>query len=129
MERQVRETVWIQQRGSVLNKRGEFHRCKLTRIDVDVTWEKKCWDQAGLREETWRGMRRQTWPAEPRRTGGEWKRERAWRGGRERRAQLYGERVCVQRTRGIPTCRSSKPFMSEIISLNTASIISAYYWW
>ena len=46
LERQVREAMRIQQRGSVLNKRGEFNRCKLTRMDVDVMWEQKCWDQA-----------------------------------------------------------------------------------
>jgi hypothetical protein len=45
-ERQVRKAVRIQQRGQVLNKRGEFNRCKLTRMDVDVEWEKKCWEQA-----------------------------------------------------------------------------------
>ena len=46
LERQDREAVWIQQRGSILNKRGEFNRCKLTRMNVDVMWEQKCWDQA-----------------------------------------------------------------------------------
>jgi hypothetical protein len=30
----------------MLNKRGEFNRCKLTRMDVYVMWEQKCWDQA-----------------------------------------------------------------------------------
>ena len=30
----------------VLNKRGEFNRGKLTWMDVNVMWEKKCWDQA-----------------------------------------------------------------------------------
>ena len=29
-----------------LNKSGELNRCKLIRMDVDVLWEKKCWDQA-----------------------------------------------------------------------------------
>ena len=51
LERQVREAVRIQQRGSVLNKRGEFNRCKLTRMDVDVMWEQKCWDQAWAKRE------------------------------------------------------------------------------
>jgi hypothetical protein len=46
LDRQVRESVWIQQRGSVLNKRGEFKRCKLIQMDVNVMWEQKCWDQA-----------------------------------------------------------------------------------
>jgi hypothetical protein len=42
----VREAVRIQQRVSVLNKMGEFNRWKLTRMDADVMWEQKCWDQA-----------------------------------------------------------------------------------
>ena len=46
LESQVREEVRIQQRGSVLKKRGEFNRCKLTRMDVYVMLERKCWDQA-----------------------------------------------------------------------------------
>jgi hypothetical protein len=37
LERQGR----IQQRWSVLNKRGEFNQCKLTRMDVIVMWEQK----------------------------------------------------------------------------------------
>ena len=60
LERQVREAVRIQQRGSVLNKRGEFNRCKLTRMDVDVMLEQNAGIKHGLREETWRGMKRQT---------------------------------------------------------------------
>ena len=28
----------------VLHKRGQFNRCQLTRIDVDVLLEKKCWN-------------------------------------------------------------------------------------
>jgi hypothetical protein len=44
LERQLREAVRIQQRGQVLNKRGEFNRCKLTRMDVE--WERKCWEKA-----------------------------------------------------------------------------------
>ena len=42
LERQVREAMKIQQRWSVLNKGGEFNHCKLTRMDVDAMWEKKC---------------------------------------------------------------------------------------
>ena len=49
LERQVREAVRIQQRRSVLNQRGEFNQCKITRMDVDVMWEQKCWDQAWVK--------------------------------------------------------------------------------
>ena len=36
LERQVREAVRIEMRGNVLNKKGMFKRCKLTRMVVDT---------------------------------------------------------------------------------------------
>ena len=46
LERQVREAVRIEMRGNVLNKKGMFNRCKLTRMVVDTEWEKKVWEAA-----------------------------------------------------------------------------------
>jgi hypothetical protein len=73
-------------------------QAQLTRMDVDVLWEQKCWDQAWAK----RGdLKRDeeadlTSRAKEKRMRVE---EGASRGGRGRRAQLYGERVYVQRTR------------------------------
>ena len=46
LERQVREAVRIQLRGNVLNKKGTYNRCKLTRMVVDEEWDKKVWEEA-----------------------------------------------------------------------------------
>ena len=46
LERQVREAVRIQMRGTVLNKKGLYNRCKLTRLVVDEEWEEKVWREA-----------------------------------------------------------------------------------
>ena len=46
LECQVHEAVRIQARGSVLNKRGEYNRCHLTRMVVDVAWEREKWKEA-----------------------------------------------------------------------------------
>ena len=46
LERQVREAVRIEMRGNVLNKKGMFNRCKLTRMVVDTEWDKKVWEEA-----------------------------------------------------------------------------------
>ena len=43
LERQVREEIRIQMRGTVLNKKGMYNRCKLTRLVVDNDWEGKVW--------------------------------------------------------------------------------------
>ena len=43
LERQVREAVRIQMRGNVLNVKGTYNRCKLTRLVVDEEWEQKVW--------------------------------------------------------------------------------------
>ena len=66
LERQVREAVRIQMRGLVLNKKGTYNRCKLTRLVVDSEWDDKVWkeswtqgvgeDQGGEKEwEEWEG--------------------------------------------------------------------------
>ena len=46
LERQVREAVRIEMRGNVLNKKGMFNRCKLTRMVIDTEWDKKVWEEA-----------------------------------------------------------------------------------
>ena len=33
-------------RGKVLNKRGMYNRCKLTRLVVDCEWEERMWKEA-----------------------------------------------------------------------------------
>ena len=39
LDRQVTEAVRIEMRGSILNRKGEFNRCSLTRLGVDLKWE------------------------------------------------------------------------------------------
>ena len=46
LERQVREAVRIQMRGVVLNKKGTYNRCKLTRMVVDTEWEDQVWKES-----------------------------------------------------------------------------------
>ena len=46
LERQVREAVRIQMRGNVLNIKGTYNRCKLTRLVVDEEWEQKVWKES-----------------------------------------------------------------------------------
>ena len=46
LERQVRESVRIQMRGLVLNRKGTFNRCKLTRLVVDSEWEEQIWRES-----------------------------------------------------------------------------------
>ena len=43
LERQVWEAVRIQMRGNMLNIKGTYNRCKLTRLVVDEEWEQKVW--------------------------------------------------------------------------------------
>ena len=45
--RQVREAVRIQMRWVVLNKKGTYNRCKLTKMVVDEEWERKCGKRNG----------------------------------------------------------------------------------
>ena len=47
LDRQVAEAIRIEMRGgAVLNRRGEFNRCSLTRLGLDDKWEKEKWDKA-----------------------------------------------------------------------------------
>ena len=46
LESQVREAVRIQLRSNVLNRKGTYNRCKLTRMVVDEEWEKKVWEES-----------------------------------------------------------------------------------
>ena len=48
LERQVREAVRIQMRGVVLNKKGTYNRCKLTRLVVDRDWEDQVWKESWM---------------------------------------------------------------------------------
>ena len=55
LERQVREAIRIHLRGNVLNKKGHYNRCKLTRLVVDTDWEEKvraeAWSEQGPPEQ------------------------------------------------------------------------------
>ena len=46
LERQVREAVRIEMRGNILNKKGMYNRCKLTRMVIDSEWESEVWEDA-----------------------------------------------------------------------------------
>jgi hypothetical protein len=46
LERQVHEAVRIEMRGNILNKKGMFNRCKLTRLVVDTEWDNKVWEES-----------------------------------------------------------------------------------
>ena len=46
LDRQVGEAIRIEMRGSVLNRRGEFNRCSLTRLGVDQKWEDERWKKS-----------------------------------------------------------------------------------
>ena len=41
LDRQIAEAIRIEMRGSVLNRRGEYNRCTLTRLGVDWKWEEE----------------------------------------------------------------------------------------
>ena len=46
LDRQVREAVRIDMRGKVLNRKGMYNRWKLTRLLLDLDWEKKVWEES-----------------------------------------------------------------------------------
>ena len=46
LERQVGEAIRIQSRGNVLNRRGKFSRCTLTRLVLDSKWEEETWKRS-----------------------------------------------------------------------------------
>ena len=55
LERQVREAVRINLRGAVLNKKGMYNRCKLTRMVLDTEWEDKVWEESWQYSSKWEG--------------------------------------------------------------------------
>ena len=46
LDRQIAEAIRIEMRGSVLNRKGEFNRCSLTRLGVDQKWEQERWNKS-----------------------------------------------------------------------------------
>ena len=46
LDRQVAEAIRIYRRGLVLNRKGEYNRCGLTRMVLDDRWEKEKWERA-----------------------------------------------------------------------------------
>ena len=46
LERQIGEAIRIQSRGNVLNQRGEYNRCNLTRLVLDSKWEEETWKKS-----------------------------------------------------------------------------------
>ena len=46
LDRQIAVAIRIEMRGSILNRRGEFNRCSLTRLGVDQKWEDERWSKS-----------------------------------------------------------------------------------
>jgi hypothetical protein len=46
LEKQVRESVRIDMRGNVLNKKGVYNRFQLTKLVVDQDWDQKVWEES-----------------------------------------------------------------------------------
>ena len=46
LERQIGEAIRIQSRGNVLNQRGEYNRCNITRLVLDSKWEEESWKKS-----------------------------------------------------------------------------------
>ena len=46
LDRQIAEAVRIEMRGNILNRRGEYNRCSLTRLGVDKKWEEERWKKS-----------------------------------------------------------------------------------
>ena len=55
LDRQIGEAVRIEMRGNILNRKGEFNRCSLTRLGVDSQWEeqrwRKSWEEQEVKEQ------------------------------------------------------------------------------
>ena len=51
LDRQIAEAIRIEMRGSILNRRGEYNRCSLTRLGVDREWEDERWKKLWERVE------------------------------------------------------------------------------
>ena len=47
LDRQIAEAIRIHKRGGgILNRKGEFNRCSLTRLVLDNKWEREKWEKA-----------------------------------------------------------------------------------
>ena len=46
LDRQIAEAIRIYKRGNVLNQKGEYNRCSLTRLVIDKKWEDDRWEKA-----------------------------------------------------------------------------------
>ena len=46
LDRQIGEAIRIEMRGNLLNRKGEFNRCSLTRLGVDQKWENERWEKS-----------------------------------------------------------------------------------
>ena len=46
LDRQIAEAIRIYKRGNILNRKGEYNRCSLTRLVIDNKWEEDRWDKA-----------------------------------------------------------------------------------
>ena len=46
LDRQVAEAIRIYRRGLVLNRKGEYNRCGLTRMVLDDRWEQEKWEKS-----------------------------------------------------------------------------------
>ena len=55
LEKQVRESVRIDVRGNVLNKKGVYKRCRLTKLVVDQEWEQKVCEESWAKREVAEG--------------------------------------------------------------------------
>ena len=51
LDRQIAEAIRIEMSGSILNRRGEFNRCSLTRLGFDKEWEDDRWKKSWERVE------------------------------------------------------------------------------
>ena len=55
LERQVRESVSIDKRGNMLNKKEVYNRCRLTKLVVDQEGEQKVWEESRAKREVAEG--------------------------------------------------------------------------
>ena len=46
LDRQIAEAIRIEMRGTILNRKGEYNRCSLTRLGVDQKWEQERWEKS-----------------------------------------------------------------------------------
>ena len=101
-------------RGNVLNRKGMYNRWKLTRLLLDLDWEKKVWEESWQTRKVAEGEEggdEQEERAKPKRGRGE--------GGSRKRAkldapddQVWGE-VVSQRTQARVSCMEVQPALGE----------------